>query len=312
MENQAPSCVKVDMHWHFYGRCGVSISSIRYRKNPDLETMHYHDFYELVIVREGTARHLYPGGSSPLGKGNFFVIRPGRPHSYADCRNFELANVLFFPELLLFPWEKVEAEPGIRLLLDSVSSRDGCPAPEPPPCLNAGTFDAIEPFLQALTRERREKKPDYELAMNANFLYLLLNLSRSILGSESAPANMEPRLQQVIAFLKTGYSSPQLAISEIARKNSMTIKTMERLFRKYTGISPAAYLAGLRLEHAAELLRSPACSITDAAFRCGFSNLAYFSRVFHRRYGISPREYRQRACAHLVSPQGASGNERNV
>ena len=77
----------------------------------------------------------------------------------------------------------------------------------------------------------------------------------------------------------------------------MTLKTMERLFRKYTGVSPAAYLSGLRLEHAAELLKSPECSITETAFRCGFSNLAYFSRVFRQKYGLSPREYRHNSNA---------------
>ena len=73
----------------------------------------------------------------------------------------------------------------------------------------------------------------------------------------------------------------------------MTLKTLERLFRKYTGVFPAAYLAGLRLEHAAELLKKPECSVTETALRCGFSNLAYFSRVFRQKYGLSPREYRR-------------------
>lgn len=289
--------MKVETHWHFYGRCGVSISSIRYPGNPDSELMHYHDFHELVIVREGTGRHLYPGGSCPLGKGNFFVVRPGSPHGYADCRNFELVNVLFFPELLLFSWEKAEADPGISRLLDSVPSPDGSSAPGAPPCLNAGAFDTIRPLLLAMKRERLEKKSDFELAMNANFLQLLLNLSRAVLGSKPARPAGEPRLNRLIGFLKTNYPDPRLQISGIAAENNMTLKTMERLFRKYTGVSPAAYLSGLRLEHAAELLKSPECSITETAFRCGFSNLAYFSRVFRQKYGLSPREYRHNSNA---------------
>lgn len=285
MTNKNQSCIKCETHWHFYGRCGVSISSIRYPGKPDSERMHCHDFHELVIVREGTGRHLYAGGSYPLRKGNFFVVRPGTPHGYAECRNFELVNVLFFPELLLFSWEKTEAVPGIRRLFDS--------APELPACLNPGTFDAILPLLQAMKRERQEKKADYELAMNANFLQLLLNLSRAALGTKPMQTAGEPRLNRLIGFLKTNYSDPRLQITGIAAENNMTLKTLERLFRKHTGVSPAAYLAGLRLAHAAELLKKPECSVTETALRCGFSNLAYFSRVFRQKYGLSPREYRR-------------------
>lgn len=273
------------MHWHFYGRCGVSISSIRYPGNPDSERMHCHDFHELVIVREGTGRHLYAGGSYPLRTGNFFIVRPGIPHGYAECRNFELVNVLFFPEQLLFSWEKAVAAPGISRLFSF--------APEHPPRLNPGTFDAILPLLQAMKRERQEKKADYELAMNANFLQLLLNLSRAATGAKPEQTAGEPRLNRLIGFLKTNYSDPRLQITGIAAENNMTLKTLERLFRKHTGVSPAAYLAGLRLAHAAELLKKPECSVTETALRCGFSNLAYFSRVFRQKYGLSPREYRR-------------------
>lgn len=295
MIEKIPFFRKVEMHWHFYGPCGVSISSIRYPGNPDSELIHYHDFYELVIVWEGTGRHLYPGGSCPLGKGNFFVIRPGSPHGYMDCRNFELVNVLFFPEQLLFSWEKVGAAPGIRQLLDTVPTPGDNSTPELPPCLKAGAFDTIRPLLLAMKQERLEKKSDFELAMNAHFLQLLLNLSRAVLGSKPARPVEEPRLNRLIGFLKMNYRNPRLQISGIAAENNMTIKTMERLFRKYTGVSPATYLSGLRLEHAAEMLKSLECSVTETAFRCGFSNLAYFSRVFRQKYGLSPREYRKKS-----------------
>ncbi|MBP3394670.1 MAG: helix-turn-helix domain-containing protein [Lentisphaeria bacterium] len=293
MTNEIPSCTKVEMHWHFYGKCGVSISSIRYPGNPASELMHYHDFHELVIVREGTGRHLYMGGSYPLRKGNVFVIRPGTPHSYAECRNFELINVLFFPEQLLFSYENVLETPGIRRLFDPLSGT--------PPCLNAGTFDAILPLLQAMKRERQAKKADFELAMNANFLQLLLNLSRAVLGMKTAQTAGESRLNQLIVFLKANYSDPQLQISQIAMENNMTLKTLERLFRRHTGVSPAAYLIGLRLDYAAEQLKNPECSVTETALRCGFSNLAYFSRAFRLKYGLSPREYRRE---HTAMPYG--------
>ena len=212
--------------------------------------MHYHDFHELVIVREGTGRHLYPGGSCPLGKGNFFVVRPGSPHGYADCRNFELVNVLFFPELLLFSWEKAEADPGISRLLDSVPSPDGSSAPGAPPCLNAGAFDTIRPLLLAMKRERLEKKSDFELAMNANFLQLLLNLSRAVLGSKPARPAGEPRLNRLIGFLKTNYPDPAAAdLRDRGGEQSDAQDhgtAVQEIHRRFSGRLPLRAAAGTR------------------------------------------------------------------
>jgi two-component system response regulator YesN len=63
-----------------------------------------------------------------------------------------------------------------------------------------------------------------------------------------------------------------------------------RLFSKYAGASFAEYLAGVRMENAARLLAEGA-SVKEAALRTGFTDGNYFSRVFRRRYGCSPREY---------------------
>jgi AraC family L-rhamnose operon regulatory protein RhaS len=55
------------------------------------------------------------------------------------------------------------------------------------------------------------------------------------------------------------------------------------------------YLANCRVEAARALLRSePARSITDIGFACGFQSNQYFTAVFRRRMGLSPREFRKR------------------
>ena len=286
---------KVEMHWHFYGKCGVSASAIKYPGAPDSETMHYHDFHELVVVREGSGRHLFSNGSYPVFKGNVFVIRPGVPHGYAELRNLELVNVLFFPNRLLFPWENIGDNAGVRMLLDSAPGPDGNFVFHDPPRLNAEELDAVLPVLQDMLRERREKKADFEWAMNVGLMRLLFTLSRFCLGSKPVQAAAGTRLNQIIAFLAVNYSNPALQITEIARKHNLTVKTLERLFRKDARISPAAYLSALRLEHAAELLRfQPEFSVTEIAFCCGFSDVAYFSRVFRKKYAVSPRDFRKK------------------
>jgi AraC-like DNA-binding protein len=53
------------------------------------------------------------------------------------------------------------------------------------------------------------------------------------------------------------------------------------------------YLNNLRLEKAAEKLRMNSAAITDVAMTCGFNNVTYFNRLFRKKYGMSPGQYKK-------------------
>jgi len=64
------------------------------------------------------------------------------------------------------------------------------------------------------------------------------------------------------------------------------------------GSSPIAHLIQLRVNRAATLLRQTGDSVTDIAFRVGFSDSNYFTRQFRRIMGRSPRAYRNQQGGH--------------
>lgn len=85
-------------------------------------------------------------------------------------------------------------------------------------------------------------------------------------------------------------------LPEMARAAGLSRFHFLRRFKRATGTTPWRYLTELRLARAKNLLIDPACSVAGAARAAGFADPAYFSRLFHRRTGISPREYRSRHC----------------
>jgi transcriptional regulator GlxA family with amidase domain len=70
-------------------------------------------------------------------------------------------------------------------------------------------------------------------------------------------------------------------------------RSLNRRFKKATGLSPLQYLQGIRLEKAKELLKTSNLAISEVAYSVGYPDSAYFSALFKRVVTISPGEYRR-------------------
>lgn len=66
---------------------------------------------------------------------------------------------------------------------------------------------------------------------------------------------------------------------------------LSRGFSQEVGLTIQQYLRGIRLERAAELLRTGQCNVTEAAFEVGYNSLSHFSSSFHEMFGCCPGLY---------------------
>lgn len=66
-----------------------------------------------------------------------------------------------------------------------------------------------------------------------------------------------------------------------------------RNFKKYTGSTPMQFIVGIRINNAQMLLETTTYSINEISKIVGYDNQLYFSRLFHKLKGYSPREYRK-------------------
>lgn len=83
-----------------------------------------------------------------------------------------------------------------------------------------------------------------------------------------------------------------------------------RLFRQYTGLTPAAYIRNLRLSRSALRLKAGSCRITDAALDSGFDSVDGYTRAFTRTFGLVPVEYAKKPVPiPLFIPYGAKFRE---
>ncbi len=102
-----------------------------------------------------------------------------------------------------------------------------------------------------------------------------------------------PSLAPVLEFMRKNLGQP-ISRAEAAAVAHLSEGHFSRLFTRRCGATFTDTLARFRIERACELLEDPARRLREIAVECGFGDQSYFCKVFRRRLGLAPREYRRR------------------
>lgn len=126
--------------------------------------------------------------------------------------------------------------------------------------------------------------------MRCEGLFLLI-MSRLLELQQLKQTN--PYITQIKNYLHKNYAE-QITVQKIAEEVNLNSVYCGALFTKETGITILQYTNSLRVTKAKELLQCTESPISEIAVEVGINDLYYFSRVFKKIVGISPREYRIR------------------
>lgn len=99
-------------------------------------------------------------------------------------------------------------------------------------------------------------------------------------------------MDDIIQFIYTNYHR-KLTVKDLAERANCSEAHFSRLFRQHTKMSPIDFLLETRLTRSRNFLKRSNLTISETALNCGFSNPSHFSSMFKRRFGISPRKYKQ-------------------
>ncbi|HEU5086055.1 MAG TPA: DNA-binding response regulator, partial [Roseiflexaceae bacterium] len=118
-------------------------------------------------------------------------------------------------------------------------------------------------------------------------------LRRSLSTGAALATPTSALVKRAIAYLQEHYAR-ELSRQELAEAIGISQNYLSEIFHREIGMPPWEYLNRYRIKLARDLLRRSNDSITSIAGRVGFDDAAYFSRVFRRVTGRSPRAYRDR------------------
>ena len=114
------------------------------------------------------------------------------------------------------------------------------------------------------------------------------------------------RMQEYIA----AHLDSDLTAAELSRASLFSPWHSYRLFRQYTGLTPAEYIRRMRLSESARRLKRGDTRVIDAAYDGGFGSVDGFQRAFRREFGCNPGEYaRTKAPIPLFIPYGVKFRE---
>ena len=160
----------------------------------------------------------------------------------------------------------------------------------------------------SITRMMQQAKKGLVFPMKAimkvyavqKFLTILYELSRcdgakTLASTSYAKVTVEDdsrRILKVKNYISKNYMD-ELRLPELASMAGMSPSAFSRFFKLHTGRNLSEYIIDLRLGYAARMLVDTAKSISEIGFDCGFNNLSNFNRIFKKKKGCSPSEFRE-------------------
>lgn len=235
------------------------------------------DFHELVYVTAGSGWHYLPDHRRPLRARTLVLVRPHDRHSFASRPGDQLQFVN-----IAFPTDRWRAfvdfaEVGAAAAWDR--------APEP--LRTTGSDDVHAAVVRALAAYQAE--PD---------MVELIRLWTAVvppLLRASAPPDVRPEWLVRACAAMEQEENLRAGLPRMVELAAVSTGYLARSMRTHYGCTPVQFVARLRLARAAAALAMDTAPIGSIAARFGYSSQSYFDRCFADRYGVAPRQYRDRS-----------------
>lgn len=100
-------------------------------------------------------------------------------------------------------------------------------------------------------------------------------------------------IEQAVLYIKQNFSDPELSLGDVASHTNLSSSHFSTVFSQSLGRTFVEYLTEQRLTEAKRLLKETDWKLSNIASEIGYNDPNYFSYIFKRKEGISPKEYRK-------------------
>jgi len=101
-------------------------------------------------------------------------------------------------------------------------------------------------------------------------------------------------IQRIMSFIEDNIDNSELTIEDIAMYIGFSRSAFFKKLKSLTGLAPVEFLKEVRIQRAAQLIESGEYNFSEITYMVGISDPRYFSRCFKQKFGVSPREYKDK------------------
>ena len=103
--------------------------------------------------------------------------------------------------------------------------------------------------------------------------------------------NDEQLMERIMKAVNKNLADSDFNVEMLTHEVGISRAQLHRKMKEMTGLSTSEFIRNIRLEQAARLLKEQKINVTQVAYTVGFSNLAHFSTIFRKHFGVAPSEY---------------------
>lgn len=250
-------------------------------------------FTRIYYVTEGTATVSLGGTTRTLTPGNMYIIPAFNRHTDACDALFCHYYVHIYEDVASgeslidgydFPFEIPGLPLDLTLFKALCDHNTSMALKAPDPRIYDNKTSLID--CVRLNRER----PVWDRLESMGIIYQLLG--RFLKEASPKYDTTDPRIRKAMGIIDM-HTEESLRIDEIAKSVFMTTDHFIRLFKKEIGCTPAQFVIDRKMTRAMLMLASEPLMIKEVAYALGYDNISYFTRLFRRHTGTTPRQYRE-------------------
>ncbi|MDR0895837.1 MAG: AraC family transcriptional regulator [Prevotellaceae bacterium] len=252
--------------------------------------IHCHAEFELNFTEHASGVRRVVGDSTEVIGDYDLVLITGKELEHVweqhECTSKEIREITiqFSPDLFFKNFINKNQFESIRHMLDMAQRGLSFP------------MQAIMKVYNWLDSLASEEQGFYAVMHFLRILYELSQYDAQVLSSTSF-AKIEAlsesrRVQKVQKYIAEHYQE-EIRLNTLADSVGMTPVSFSRFFHLRTGKTLSDYIIDIRIGYATRLLVDSARTVAEICYDCGFNNLSNFNRIFKRKKGCSPKEFRE-------------------
>lgn len=254
---------------------------------------HTHNYVEVIYMCQGSTRHYINGEAVTLREGELLFLNQNATQQIEPAGQEDIAvNFIVLPEFFNQPLQMLgEEENLLRNFIigclkdtDSKTSYLHFMVADILPIQNL-----VENLIWTIMNNQANKRQMNQATMGLLFMQLMNHTDKVKIGEKEYEQDL---MLTVLRFIEENYREGQL--SELAAKLKVDLYWLSRMIRKMSGKTYTELLQTKRLSQAGYLVTNTKKPITDIMEAVGYDNSTYFHKIFKNRYGMSPKEYRNK------------------